>query len=405
MRVLLVNTSERVGGAAIAAGRLMEALTAAGVKAKMLCRDKQTDSLQVVSVPRSPMNRAVFAAERASIWVRNSFTRDHLWDIDTGAMGVDITRLAEFQEADVIHLHWVNQGFLSLRGVERILASGKPVVWTMHDMWPATSICHHAGPCRHFQSYCHDCPLLRRPGQHDLAYRVFERKADLYKRYPRLAFITPSRWLEDEARSSALMEGHRIQQIPNALPAQTFMDGRREEARRQLGLPLDERLVLFCAMKATDKRKGVDYLIEAAQHVENVAFIVMGQGAEELEAKLPQRVYPMGYVSDPQRAALIYSAADAFVTPSLFENLPNTIAEAMASGTPCVGFRIGGIPEMIAHERTGYIARYRDAEDLAHGIEYVLQHPELGPAAAHEARRAYCEDHVARQHIELYESL
>ena len=60
-----------------------------------------------------------------------------------------------------------------------------------------------------------------------------------------------------------------------------------------------------------------------------------------------------------------YSCADLFVIPSLEDNLPNTIMESMACGTPCVGFEIGGIPEMIDHRVNGYVANYKDAGDLA----------------------------------------
>ena len=142
MRVLIVNTSERTGGAAVAANRLMMALNNNGVKAKMLVRDKETDSLTVIGLPKSPMLHWHFLWERLVVFVRSRFSRKHLFEIDLANIGSDITRLPEFQEADVIHLHWINQGMLSLGSIQGILRSGKPVVWTMHDIWPATAICH-----------------------------------------------------------------------------------------------------------------------------------------------------------------------------------------------------------------------------------------------------------------------
>ena len=140
MRVLIVNTSERTGGAAVAASRLMEALCNYGVKAKMLVRDKETQSLTVSALPGRRRSQCHFLWERFVIWLHLHFRRQHLFDIDIANAGIDITRLPEFQEADVIHLHWVNQGMLSLRCIRKILDSGKPVVWTMHDIWPATAI-------------------------------------------------------------------------------------------------------------------------------------------------------------------------------------------------------------------------------------------------------------------------
>lgn len=137
MNVLLVNTSERTGGAAIAASRLMHALNRHGVNARMIVRQKR-------GFP--------FYWERMVIWLHNRLSRRMLWYVDIANAGTDITLLPAFREADVIHLHWVNQGFLSLEVIDRILHSGKRIVWTMHDQWPYTAICHHSRDCRRFQT-------------------------------------------------------------------------------------------------------------------------------------------------------------------------------------------------------------------------------------------------------------
>lgn len=160
MRVLLINTSERIGGAAIAASRLMESLKNHGIKAKLLVRDKQTDQISVVSLDHNWRMVWKFVWERIVIWSANRFNKKNIFAVDIANTGTDITSLPEFQQADVIHLHWINQGMLSLKNIEKILASGKPVVWTMHDMWPCTGICHHARECTHYQQECHNCPFI-----------------------------------------------------------------------------------------------------------------------------------------------------------------------------------------------------------------------------------------------------
>ena len=161
MRVLIVNTSEKMGGAAVAARRLMEALNNHGVKTKMLVRDKQTDSLTVVGLQGKWRQQWCFLWERLVIFCHLRFCKKHLFEIDIANTGTDITRLPEFQEADVIHLHWINQGMLSLGGIRKILRSGKPVVWTMHDIWPATAICHLTLGCDLFKTCCHHCKYLQ----------------------------------------------------------------------------------------------------------------------------------------------------------------------------------------------------------------------------------------------------
>lgn len=164
MRVLLINTSERIGGAAIAASRLMESLKNHGIKAKLLVRDKQTDQISVVSLDHNWRMVWKFVWERIVIWSANRFNKKNIFAVDIANTGTDITSLPEFQQADVIHLHWINQGMLSLKNIEKILASGKPVVWTMHDMWPCTGICHHARECTHYQQECHNCPFIHGGG-------------------------------------------------------------------------------------------------------------------------------------------------------------------------------------------------------------------------------------------------
>ena len=136
MRVLIVNTSEREGGAAVAANRLMDALNNNGVKAKMLVRDKETDNITVVGLKGGLLQRFRFLWERWCVYYHLHFKRDHLFDLDMANTGFDITKLPEFKEADVIHLAWINQGFLSLKDIRKIINSGKAVVWTMHDLWP-----------------------------------------------------------------------------------------------------------------------------------------------------------------------------------------------------------------------------------------------------------------------------
>ena len=180
MRVLLINTSERIGGAAIAASRLMESLKNHGIKAKLLVRDKQTDQISVVSLDHNWRMVWKFVWERIVIWSANRFNKKNIFAVDIANTGTDITSLPEFQQADVIHLHWINQGMLSLKNIEKILTSGKPVVWTMHDMWPCTGICHHARECTHYQQECHNCPFIHEGGsKRDLSYRIFHKNAGI----------------------------------------------------------------------------------------------------------------------------------------------------------------------------------------------------------------------------------
>ena len=413
MKVLIVNTSEKTGGAALAAKRLMEALNNNGVKAKMLVRDKETEQITVVPLPSKLMQQWHFLWDRFKIYCHLWFSKNHLFDIDTASSGADITKLPEFKEAEIIHLHWVNQGMLSLKGIKKILDSGKPVVWTMHDLWPATAICHYPERCERFKSHCRECGMLHKGGcLGDLAARVWKRKKAMLASRS-ISFVACSRWLCSEARRSALLKEQRIVSIPNPIDTRIFHPIDKVEARKQLQLPEDKQIILFVSQKVTDPRKGMDYLIESLNRLladdpslrERAVVAILGGQAEEIAERLPMEAYPLGYVSETKRIVAIYSAVDLFVTPSLSDNLPNTIMEAMACGVPCVGFKVGGIPEMIDHLKNGYVASYCDAADFANGIRWVLAGAdwnELSAACLRKVHTCYSLTSVSLRYTELY---
>ena len=245
MRVLIINTSERVGGAAIAANRLMEALKKNGVKAQMLVRDRQTDQLSVSAIKSTVLLPLKFIWERLIIFLNNGCKRSNLWTVDIANAGTDVTSLPEFQQADVIHLHWVNQAYLSLNNIRAILESGKPIVVTMHDMWYFTGVCHYAGNCSRYEHECVNCPLMG--GRHwgkDMAQRVWKKKREMYGR-AKITFVGCSRWMADMARRSALAQGQKVVDIPNAINTSRFHPKDKEEMRQALRLPLDRQLILF----------------------------------------------------------------------------------------------------------------------------------------------------------------
>ena len=226
-----------------------------------------------------------------------------------------------------------------------------------------------------------------------------------------------SQWLAGKAKTSALIKNHRVVSIPNPIDIQKFkLFSDRGSCRRQLGLPGHKQLMLFGAANVTDKRKGIYYLIEAIDcllavrpHLaEMMGVVVFGEAKAEFVSLLKIPVYSLGYVSDVGQIVALYNAIDVFVTSSLEENLPNTIMEAMACGVPCVGFHIGGIPEMIDHKENGYVALYKDADDLARGIDWVLNKADrekLSSNARKKVEENYSEAVVAKQYIDLYRSL
>lgn len=420
MKVLLVNTSEIAGGAAIAALRLLHALHTQGVEATLLCRDRAEGSQRegVTALSPSWWRRFKFAAERLEIYVRNGFSREGLFAVDTARLGNDITSLDEFKEADVVHLHWTNQAMLSLGNLRKILASGKRVVWTMHDMWPFTGVCHHAADCEGWLTGCGNCPQLRYPGKRDLSASTYRRKQRAYAT-GQITFVGCSLWLTELAARSPLLKGHRLTSIPNPidtdfyLPAGTEGAPSKTELRKQLGLPQDKRILLFVAFKATDPNKGVNYLIESLELLcqerpelrDQMAVALAGRDAEKLRDAFAVETFALGYRSAEADMLQLYQACDLLVMPTLMDNLPNTIAEANSCGMPCVAFGVGGVPQMVETGINGYLAQPQDSQDFAHGIAQTLQsrsYDALCRNARKKAVATYSEQTVAERYLALY---
>lgn len=394
-------------------------------------------------------------AERAVIWACNGFTKKDLWATDIALFGQDITTTREYREADVVLIHWVNQGFLSLSTIEKIAQSGKRVVWTMHDEWPLEGVEHYTSPTptpplgegRIAEASCEALPTLpvaatssatstsptsriatihpTNPINNLLTQWVLRRKAEIY-RSGNISFVTCSEWLKRISEKKRLAIGQRIVSIPNPIDSRLFApltEEQRKEAAKTLGLPQGKRLVLFVAQKVDDERKGIRYLDEAVKiltetqgNPENPAVPDYPDKPEIPDSPDNQEIpaAPMGdiaiiapgrdipYINNVEDMARLYACVDVFVTPSLSDNLPNTIMEAMSCGTPCVGFDVGGIPEMIDHKENGYVARYKDALDLAEGIRYVIakeNHARLSRAARNKVMLCYSEEAVANKYL------
>lgn len=408
MKILFVSTTDLQGGAAIAATRLLQAMRLAGHDVSMAVRTRLGNERSTICVGSRNANKMRFFWERGIIFLHNQLSRKNLFDISIANRGVSITSLPAYKEADVIHLHWINQGMLSLKEIETVLTSRKKVVWTMHDMWPLTGICHHAGRCDAYTTGCGQCPYLKRPSPQDLSQRIFQQKQAVYSA-GKITFVACSRWLESLASMSLLTQGHRLLSIPNPIDTDIYRPMDQRDIRVKLNLPFDKKIVLFAAVRASDERKGMKYLMEASRLLNNqsqdLLFLIAGSQGEEIAQQLALPAISTGYIS-PHQMPEFYNAADLFVTPSLFENLPNTIMEAMACGTPCVGFEIGGIPEMIDHHINGYVAKYKDADDLARGISWTLReenHAFLSDNARKKVMDTYNQETVAKQYNNIYE--
>ncbi len=409
----MLNTSDGAGGAAIAANRLSQSLREAGVEVSMLVLNHQGKEPGLAAVRTKVWRRLPFLWERVVIWVNNLFSRKNLFRVSIANAGFDITKTREFHEADIIHLHWINQGFLSLKGVKKIFRSGKPVVWTMHDMWECTAICHQAYGCNAFQTGCRCCPFLRFPSKRDLSYRVFRKKEKVWQAST-ATFVPVSRWLAQQAGQSALLRGKKIEVIPNTLSLSNFELLDRTESRQRLSLPADRHIILFGAARVDDPIKGFPLLMQAIKYLiesgacrrEDLHLLFFGQVKNEAEVYplIPIEYTHVGWIDNPHEFSLLYSAANVTVSSSHYEAFGQTLIEAQACGCLPVSFGNSGQADIIRHRESGYLAGERSAEALAEGIRWAI---DKGKNIARESLREavvsrYSGEVVATQYKELY---
>lgn len=409
MKVVHLSTYHTFGGAAIAALRLHHALRGIGVESSVLVQETEREEAGVEGVANGfwakKMAFARFAAERAYFLFheKDNSVRFHfspLW------AGTDVSSHPLVRGADVIHLHWINFGFLSLHSLGKLFALGKPVVWTMHDMSTFTGGCHYSRECDRYLTHCEFCPYLRKPSAGDLSSRVFEQKKSLFFNAP-LTLVSPSQWLAELGTRAALTKHLTSLAIPNPIDTSVFTPA----SSFSIDLNPAKKWILFAGVNTQDPRKGFAYFKEAAQQLKDRAdqwgIVVFGKTDPEALADMGLEVRALGSLP-AHEVVNVYQAADVMVVPSLEDNYPNTVIEAMACGTPVVGFDSGGIAEQIEHRTTGYVAQLYSADDLANGIRFVLEEADYGQLRENTLRVIQQRNSfgvVANAYLSLYQKL
>lgn len=295
-------------------------------------------------------------------------------------LGTDISQREEIQHADFIYLHWALNGFLSLKSIEQLAKLNKPLIIFLHDMWYITGGCHHSFTCEKYKTACHHCQVFGERKKKDLSFGEFDMKLKLYSKYDNIYFVAPSQWMYDCARQSALTNGKTIFKIANPLDDALFKPLDKKLTRQILNIDPSETIIAFGAVSVTSPYKGWHYLQKALDLLHqkelfsNISILIFGDGFnKEIADAIPFKTKFMGYLHDEYSTALVYNAAEVVIVPSLAETFSYVAAEALSCGTPVVGFDIGGLAQLIQHKENGYLAKYKEAEDIATGVEFCLQ--------------------------------
>lgn len=405
LRIAFANTFDSRGGAARAAYRLFTGVYALpGLDVKMVVQDKCTDHPGVVT----------------PAWGLTADTASRLDACDLKAAhpnrvrapfsvnwfpGKGISVLRELKP-DIVHMHWPHCGFIRIEGLVKL---DVPIIWTIHDMWAFTGVCHYSQKCKRYMIGCGQCPLLASDDPDDVSYRVYRRKASTYPKLD-LTVVSPSNWLADLARASPLLRHVPVTVIPNGIDTGAFSPRKREDARQRLSLPKDRILLAFGADSAlADGRKGAALLFDAlaSRPLAECELAVFGSDCPAEPPELPMRVHWIGPVWNDDVLADIYSAANLFVAPSLQENLSNMVMEALACGTPVIAFDIGGMGDLIDDGESGVLIPEADGGiGLCTAIEALAgdtrRLTEMGRAARQSVLERFILTEVADRYARLY---
>lgn len=318
---------------------------------------------------------------------------------------IDIANL----ETDIIQLHWVAK-LIDYPSFFGSIPDAFPVVWTLHDMNPFTGGCHHADECRQFTSICQHCPQLGQSGLNDLSQRNFETKQQAFHG-KNIHIVTPSHWLENHVRNSALLGSARsIRTIRHGLDVKLFANRNRAAARKRFGLSESQFVIGFGAASLSNRRKGFEELLQSLALLKNrdqCVGLAMGDGELPMSSKTLPALFTTGYLDDPEAVADFYAALDVFATTSMAETMGLVIAEAMASGIPVVAFEVGAIPELVRPHHTGLLAPTGDCDRFAYHLNWLAEHPDartkLGRGSQEFAFAEFNEQQQTNRYIELYE--
>lgn len=417
LRVVHLNTYDGNGGAGRACLRLNDALNANGVQSEVLVYYKFGQNPKIATFTKGPFAKAMaifnIMAER---YLSKIFVKAVKTPFSLQWFGKSIFKHPALKSADIIHLHWVNHGFLTPKFLAQLDELEKPIVWTFHDSNAFTGGCHVRYSCEHFHQQCGNCPVLRFDGKNDISHKNWLRKQ---KAYSTLNFhvVAPSKWMAASVKQSSLLGLRKTTVIPNTIETNVFKPYVKAEAKKILKIPVDHFVLMSGFMPSkNDKHKGAQYLIAALNELatrpeipnDKIELVIFGNKDEKNMPKFPFKTTFLGTINKDEHLAKCYAAADAFITPSLEDNLPNTVMESLACATPVIAFSTGGIPDMVKHLENGYLAKYKDTIDLADGIEWLFLHEDK-ESVQKEARKTILNHFapvvIATKHEELYLNL
>lgn len=412
-KVVLVNHSDTLGGAAIVTFRLMQALRRIGIDARMVVYTKTSEEETVSDIYSRFIRGACFCLERLRILPAIGFKYVDLYKVSTGSFALNVHRHKWVKEADIVCLNWINQGLMGINGIKKLHKMGKKIIWTLHDMWAMTGICHHAYECDHYLDECGNCPFLAGGGSdNDLSHKYWKKKKSLNEEVP-ISYVAVSNWLERQAAHSSLLRTCSLRTIGNPFPIEQFYTNPPRDLY-SLMTPEKPNILLFGAARIDDPIKGLEYTIDALNYIFDYHPDIASKTAIYFfgSMKNPQALdglrfshRQLGLITDFKIIRYLYSMAKVIISTSLYESLSGTLIEGQAGGAIPVTFGGDGREEIVEHKKTGYIARYKDSRDIAEGILWALDAKIPREYLHQTVSDRFSSTVIAHKYAELFSSL
>lgn len=408
MKVLHVVAGNLNGGAARGAYWLHLGLIEKGVDSRVLINrpDPRVSDRIITTAPtrfRAFVSKVLANLDRFLLLF---YPKRRRLIFNSGLWGVDITKTQVYQEADIIHLHWINGGFLSIKTLGKIK---KPIVWTLRDMWPMTGGCHLAEAlgCDRYRSGCGECVQLNSSSPNDLTKKVVDLKLSEFPKDIKVVAI--SEWLASCAKRSRVFKGFDVRAIDNNIDTTMFYSVDKQTARKRLKIDTEKHVVVIGSSDIHQFYKGFDKLLEALRYLDSGKYLLVffGSLTDEVCEATGFEYLNIGNISDDDLLREVYASGDVFVAPSIMDAFGKTLAESMACGTPVVCFDATGPGGIVSHKVDGYKAKPFEPEDLARGVEWVCQesHGCLSKRASDNAVIRFSKEVVATQYKDIYRLL
>jgi glycosyltransferase involved in cell wall biosynthesis len=401
MKVVHINTSFGRGGAA----NLMSILS------KNLASESGVENYHIVSYStyKEEDFEIHIVEDKKCFWGQRKLQRilveNGFMDVLLPSQKYEMLKKISEIQPDIIHIHNTHGGYFEISLLKK-LSKLAPVVWTFHDMFNLTGHCAYSFDCERWKTGCGGCPNI------DISPAIRKDKTKSLLWYKRrvcrssqFTIVTPSKWLYDCVKRSILKDKD-VRLIYNGIETNTFKKTDKREAREKLSLPKDKKIILFSANGGIKNPfKGGEFVLDIYEKLkirDDILFLNIG-GEEK---GVSDNWINYGYVRSEEEMALMYSAADIYLFPTLADNCPLTVIESMSCGLPVVTFDVGGVPEIVEHEKTGYIAKYKNSDDLLKGVEMLLDdekmREEFGKAGEKRAREMFDAKIMAEKYYKLY---